>query len=285
MIDVRPAHEHDLEAEYDVFVTAESELWARHNFVWKPPPFEAWGPVHRHLLQEDGDRAFVALEGDRVVGFTAALARDDAWYFSDLFVLPQYQHQRIGQKLLDLAWSGSFTRRMTITDSFQPLSNGLYARRGLLPTTPILGLGGVPTCIAADDLVASSAEASAVAAIDQIAYGFDRERDHRHWQEQKGAPTLWTRRGRPVGYAYTAASGLIGPLAACDGASAADVLRSELARRTGKETMLFVPGTARALAATALGAGLRFTRPPGLLLLSDGCVAPTTLAISGYWLL
>lgn len=284
-IEIRPATDADLEAEHRVFVTAEGELWARHDFEWPAPTFEAWAPVHRHLLNEDGDRSFVAVEGEQVVGFTAALARDDVWYFSALFVLPEYQGSGVGRELLDRAWAGPFGRRITITDSFQPMSNGLYASRGLIPTTPILSLAGRPTCGPADDLESSPPDADAIAAIDQAAYGFDRTPDHRFWHAQKGAPTLWTQAGTAVGYSYTAPNGLIGPLAALDAPAAARVLRADLGRRAGEQTALFIPGTARTLVAAALDAGLRFSRPPGLLLLSDGCPAPTALAISGYWLL
>jgi hypothetical protein len=45
-----------------------------------------------------------------------------------------------------------------------------------------------------------------------------------------------------------------------------------------------MPGTSRALVAAALAAGMRLEAPPGLLLLGDGLPAPTSLAISGYFL-
>jgi hypothetical protein len=35
---------------------------------------------------------------------------------------------------------------MTITDSIQPVSTGMYVRRGLIPTTLILTLSGAPRC-------------------------------------------------------------------------------------------------------------------------------------------
>lgn len=281
----RPAAEHDLEAEYRVFLAAEGELWRRHGFDWPAPAFEAWAPVHRHLLREDGTRAFVAADRGEVVAFAAALARGDAWYLSALFVRPDRQGCGIGGGLLDRVWPGTFARRMTVTDSFQPLSNGLYARRGLIPTTPILWLGGIPGADVPDALRPQPADGAALARIDRTAYGFDRTCDHGHWRETKGAPTLWARDGRPLGYAYTAASGLIGPLVATDEASAAEVLRAEMARRGARETMLCAPGTSRTMVATALASGLRFVRPPGLLLTSDGCPPLGAIAISGYWLL
>jgi GNAT superfamily N-acetyltransferase len=101
----------------------------------------AWSPPQRHLLTEDGERAF---DGERLAGFSAALARGDTWFLSALFVLPDYQGRRVGRELLDRSWAGDYRRRMTITDSIQPVSTGIYARRGLIPTTPILSLSGLP---------------------------------------------------------------------------------------------------------------------------------------------
>jgi hypothetical protein len=208
----------------------------------------------------------------------------DTWFFAALFVHPDYQGGGVGRELLDRAWSGSFARRITITDPYQPRSNGLYARRGLVPTTPILSLAGTSAATASANLVDAPPDSSAIARIDRAAYGFDRTPDHLFWDEQKGAPTLWTNGDEPLGYAYAAASGFIGPLAAWTPSGAAEILRSELARRVGEQTTVLVPGSARALIETALGAGLRFNRPPGLLLLSEGCPVPDSLAISGYWL-
>lgn len=285
MLEIRPAEEADLEAEHQVFVTAEGELWRRHGFDWPAPSFEAWAPVQQHLLREDGERAFVAVDAGTIVAFTAAIARSDTWYFSALFVLPTHQGRGIGRELLECAWSGSFARRITITDSFQPVSSGLYGGRGLIPITPILSLSGIPASVGAPKLEAGPVDQAALRVLDSIAYGFDRTVDHRHWVEQKGSPTVWSRAGEAVGYAYIAPSGLIGPLVASEPDAAADVLRAELARRSAEVSTVLIPGTCRTLVAAALDAGLRFIRPPGLLLLSDGTQAPSSLAISGYWLL
>jgi len=90
--------------------------------------------------------------------------------------------------------------------------------------------------------------------------------------------------GQPIAYSYVDDQGLIGPLAARDGEAAALALQAELARRESQHAAIDVPGSARKLVASALGSGLRATRPPGLLLLSEDTDAPQALAISGYWL-
>ena len=51
----------------------------------------------------------------------------------------------VGSRLLEAAWSDGDLRRRTLTDAIQPISNALYARRGLVPATPLLSFSGVPT--------------------------------------------------------------------------------------------------------------------------------------------
>jgi GNAT superfamily N-acetyltransferase len=283
-LELRRAADSDLRAAYDVFAAAEGELWRRHALSWSPPPFDAWSAAQRHLLAEDGERSFVALDGERLVGFSAALVRGDAWFLSALFVSPEEQGRRIGRELLDRAWTGAYRRRMTITDSIQPVSTAMYARRGLIPTTPILSLSGSPRCDPPADLEAVATEPDALTTLDRAAYGFARDADHRFWREQAAEATLWLIAGEPIAYAYVDDEGLIGPLAGRDGEAAALALRAELARRESQHTAIDVPGSGRKLVATALASGLRATRPPGLLLLSEGADPPQALAISGYWL-
>jgi GNAT superfamily N-acetyltransferase len=283
-LEFRRATELDLRAQYEVFVAAQGELWQRHGLPWSAAPFQAWSAPHRHLLTQDGERSFVALDGERLAGFSAALARGDTWFLAALFVSPQYQGRRVGRDLLDRSWAGDYRRRITITDSIQPVSTGMYARRGLIPTTPVLALSGAPRCERPDGLQAVPPEPEALATLDRGAYGFERAADHRFWRQRAAQANLWLLAGEPIAYAYVDGQGLIGPLAGRDGAAAALALRAELAHRDSHAEVL-LPGTARSLVETALASGLRFTRPPGLLLLSGGTDPPQALAISGYWLL
>lgn len=283
-MEFRRATELDLRAEYDLFVAAEGELWHGHGLPWTASPFQAWRAPQRHLLTEDGERSFVALDGERLAGFSAALARDDTWFLAALFVSPGYQGRRVGRELLDRSWAGEFRRRLTITDSIQPVSTGMYARRGLIPTTPILTLSGAPRCELPAGLEAVPPEAAVLATLDRGAYGFDRAVDHRFWGARAAQANLWLLAGEPVADSYVDGQGLIGPLAGRDGAAAALALRAELACRASRPAEVLLPGTARSLVQTALVCGLRLTGPPGLLLLSDGIDPPQALAISGYWL-
>jgi GNAT superfamily N-acetyltransferase len=280
----RPATEADLSAEYDVFVEAEGEVWRRHGLPWSAAPFEVWCAPHRHLLAQGGEHSFVALDGERVAGFSTALARGDTWFLSALFVLPEDQGRGVGRRLLGLSWGAGYRSRMTITDSIQPASNDMYARRGLLPTTPILALSGEPACDPPGRLEAVPPEPEALARLDRDAYGFEREADHRFWQQQAARATLWLLAGEPIAYSYVDSRGLIGPVAGRNGDAAAIALQAELARRASQRAEVQLPGSARRLVETALASGLRITRPPGLLLVGEGTDPPQAVAISGYLL-
>jgi GNAT superfamily N-acetyltransferase len=287
-VEYRSASETDLAGEFEVFMAAVGELRTRRGAPFGPvSPFDPegrWAQVHHHLLAHDGERSFVAEQDGRIVGFTAALVRGDCWFFSALFIDPAHQHQGIGGRLLDLAWDKSCQRRITITEAIQPVSTGLYARRGLLPVTPVLGFAGRPAIKARDDRFERTAPApSALRAIDLAAYGFDRKVDHEFWARTSSEPTVWLRDGKPCAYSYAGLFG-IGPVAGLDGASAAHALRAELASRVGQQIRVDIPGTATALVQVALEAGLRLD-DPGLLLLSPPAGPPTALAIHSYWML
>lgn len=292
-MEFRRASEPDLAGEYTVFTAAQQELHTRRGAAWTAPAFDPsgmWAQVHRHLLAHDGDRSHVAEEDGRIVGFTAALVRGDCWFFSALFIDPAYQSRGIGRRLLDLAWDGTCRRRITITEAIQPVSTGLYAARGLLPVTPVLGFTGRPATGPGDDaLQPATARAEALRAIDLAAYGFDRAVDHEFWARTSARATLWLRAGEPCAYSYGGSlfyrGGLIGPVAGRDAASAAHALRAELAASAGQEIRVDIPGSATTLVEVALTAGLRLT-DPGLLLLSPAeQPPPTRYAIHSYWLL
>ena len=122
---VRPTHEEDLPAAYEVFRAAIGELYERHRLRPPGPPFEIFRSMQRHLLRTDGDRCHVALDDGRAVGFASAMGRGSGWHLSSLFVLPDFQGRGIGRRLLDLAWGEGYERRSTLTDAIQPISNGM----------------------------------------------------------------------------------------------------------------------------------------------------------------
>jgi GNAT superfamily N-acetyltransferase len=118
-VEIRPTANADLAAMYGVFQEAIGELYRRHSFAPPDVPEQAFCAQQRHLLAHDPQRCFVAEAGGRVVGYTAALLRDETWFFSSLFVLPAFQGRGIGKALLARAWSREAKRRLTLTDAIQ----------------------------------------------------------------------------------------------------------------------------------------------------------------------
>lgn len=278
-MELRETAAEDLPQLYEVFGAAIGEVYRRHRLEPPSPPFGVFRLQHEHLLEHDAPRCRVAVEDGRIVGYAGALVRGDSWFLASLFVRPGTQGRGVGKALLDAVWGSSHAHRRTLTDAIQPVSNGLYARRGLIPVTPMLHLGGPPS--AEVSLEPSPPEGEALRELDLAAYGFDRAVDHAYWQRHAQC-TVWLRDGAPVAYGYVFPGGRVGPLAGATARDAAAALESELARL--EDATLVVPGSCTEVVASAFASGLRIVRVPGLLLLSSGVDAPSALVVSGYTL-
>jgi GNAT superfamily N-acetyltransferase len=280
-VELRATAADDLPDLHEVFLDAIAGVYRPHGFEPPAPPLEVFTAQQEHLLRHDAERCAVLVEHGRPVAFASAWIRGGDWFLASLFVSPSLQRHGAGRALLDAVWGTGTLGRRTLTDAIQPVSNALYARRGLVPAAPVLSFGGRPAGGKAS-LQPGEASVAELAAIDAHAYGFDRAIDHRFW-EQAGRRTTWCRDGRAVAYSYRFPGGAVGPVAGLDPAAAAGALSGELARADG-EVRVRVPGTARGLVGCALDAGLRLSPTPGLLLLSDGVHPPDALAIGSYTL-
>jgi GNAT superfamily N-acetyltransferase len=267
-VELRGSTGADLEAMHAVFLAATGELFGRHALPAPAPSAAAFAAIQGHVAATG--RSIVAERDGRIEGFAAALLRGEDWFLSSLFVLPDAQGRGLGSALLDAVWGGA-RRRRTITDAFQPISNGLYGRRGLLPATPLLAWDGVPRVTGAR----AEEEPADLAAVDAAAYGFDRSPDHVYWSR------IARRSEWGDAYSYVFPGGDVGPVAGLTPAAAARALAAELARAEAG-VRVRVLGSSRELVRVAFEAGLRLSPVVGLLLLSDGVDPPTALAPSGY---
>jgi putative acetyltransferase len=269
-VDLRPAADADLPALHAIFVAAVRSVFEPHRFAPPAPRFEVYASLQQHIVRTGS--SVVAIVGDgRVLGFASSWQRDGDWFLASLFVDPAAHGRGVGSALLESVWDDADVRR-TITDAIQPVSNGLYGRRGLVPATPVLGFSGRPRPAGAPP---ARSEPADLGAIDAAANGFDRAVDHAYWQ-QHARRTTWAR-----AYSYAFPGGDIGPVAGLDPAAAARALAGELALAQG-DVRLRIPGTSRALVEVALAAGLQPTLVPGLLLVLESAAPPTALAIAGY---
>jgi ribosomal protein S18 acetylase RimI-like enzyme len=90
-----------------------------------------------HFLEHDPEGAWVAADGDRVVGVALALVREGVWVLSLFAVDEEYRNRGIGKELLDRALGyAAGSRGGMIASSTHPGAMRRYALAGftLLPT-------------------------------------------------------------------------------------------------------------------------------------------------------
>ena len=139
-MELRPTTVDDLPALHELFIGALSGVFEAHGFRPPQPPLEVFVNQQRHVL----DGLSVVAESDGpLLGFGASWQRDEHWFLASLFVAEAAQGCGVGAALLDAVW-GAAPRRRTITDAIQPVSNALYGRHGLIPSTPVLTFTGHP---------------------------------------------------------------------------------------------------------------------------------------------
>ena len=274
------------------------------------PDDDQQSPTYLHMLRHDAERFWVAeavveelnpsgdrtlsgtgtlsatgtlgVGGRQIVGWGSGLLRGDWWFLSSLFVLPEAQGLGVGARLFELAGTGAppGAARATITDSLQPVSNTLYARRGLLPREVLIGFDGRPSERDASPRLGTLAPELLTLAsipelreIDAAAAGVERSVDHEFYLTGGGRyGYLFRRRGRPAGYVVLRRDGWVGPVAAVrvrdvEAITAYGIADLE-ARGFAEQVRAGVTGRCEGAQRAFWEAGLRFSSTPGLLLSS-----------------
>jgi GNAT superfamily N-acetyltransferase len=274
----RPGREDDLDTCTRVWGAAIEEYQGR---LGQPPMGDDLAPLRRllaHTLAADPGRFWVAVDGEgSVMGFSSATLREGLWFLAMLYVRPGSQAAGVGQALMDRAQagrdvdpggpavpgpddpldSGIHTWGMC-TDAAQPISNALYARRGIVPRIPAWRMIGEVRRWSAVPPLPASLEA----------VPFERV--------EGGGPEGPLRLadavdGRVHGYVYGSGGGRLGPVAALD-----PELHASLIGVAVRDTPMlgavgmWVPGSADRATRALLDAGLRFDGIPGLVCWSRG---------------
>jgi ribosomal protein S18 acetylase RimI-like enzyme len=269
------------------------------------------GPVEPVDLVDPGDPGDPGGPGmsdgapERVIGFASATVRESLWFLAMLFVNPEAQAEGTGSALMDRAQAGrdvdpggpavpcpdapldtGITTWGMGTDTAQPISNGLYARRGMLPRVPVWRLFGEPRrwsaipalsatlesvpfeSLAADGRGGAQRLAETVAALDREIVGMAHPQDHEFLRRDGRTGFLVRERGsgRALGYGYGSSAGRLGPVAALDPALHPAILGA-IVRETPVlgPVAIWVPGTAAEATRALLHAGLRFDGFPALV--------------------
>jgi GNAT superfamily N-acetyltransferase len=285
-IALRRATEADLPDCERIWRDGLNEYLRRLNQVEIPADNPGLRRLHAHTLATDPDRFLVAVREERVVAFGSAVRRGDVAFLSMLFVDPAEQARGLGRRILaeilpspangSAGASGDAPILATVTDSAQPISNGLYASLGMIPRVPLLNLVGrpragwqppaLPDGVLALPLTGERAR-DEVAALDREVVGYDHEIDHRFVMSER--PSAFAYRdaaGALVAYGYTSAVGRIGPIAVRDVRLMAPVLGHLLtAVEPRGASAIWLAGDTSAAVGLALDAGLRFEDFPLLL--------------------
>jgi GNAT superfamily N-acetyltransferase len=216
----------DLSTCQAIFDASYYELHRRYGMDDVEPDDASWlTPILRHFLQTDPAGARLALDGGTPAGFASTIRRDDYWFLSFLFVMPDQQGRGIGRQLLTelLPDDGRHdVVRATVVESFQPVSTGLYASFGMTPRAIKYWLSGLSRPERLPHLPAdlrraemSGPDLPDVDKLDQAVLGFVRGPDHRWWAEAGMPGWVYRRADELVAYAYTD-DGYVGPALATD---------------------------------------------------------------------
>ena len=218
--------------------------------------------------------------GGELAGFASAVVRGQTWFLSMLFVEPRAQGSGLGRALLERVLPApqarSELRLALVSDSAQPVANGLYASLGIVPHLPIWNLVGRPAAgslpalpdgvrAAPDDEPAWSEPD--VGGLDHEVLGFAHPEDHRFARESGRRRFLYrTGSGRLAGYGYAAPIGHLGPVAVRDPALLAPVLGHLLtAVQPRGASSVWLPGAASEATRLLVRAGLRMDGFPVLI--------------------
>ncbi len=282
-----------------VWYSAVDGYMARLNRPLPSPYLDPLVALLRHVLATDPERFLVAVRSpathggrEEIVGFGIAVQREHVWFLSQLYVLPQEQGKGIGRALLtQILPSGPVAAGATVgggqagdqspgvlamcTDSAQPVSNGLYARFGIVPRIPIFNLVGTPNASTLSRLPAGieavpfgrQDPTATIASIDRAVLGYAHEVDHAFLRASGRTGFLYrSDDGEPVGYGYSSEAGRFGPIALLDETLTAPVIGHLMnAIRPRGATTAWVPGSNDRAMVALLRAGLRIEGFPALL--------------------
>ena len=195
----------------------------------KLPPIPTTGPFpwFENALKEDREGFWVAEADSKIVGFTLSWVRGSLWFLAQLFVSPNYQGHGIGNKLMERAMEyrreSEITNRALVTFAYNPVSIQLYSRFGIYPREPLYYMDvpsekvsklNISTELKNDQIPDFQSGRKILTRIDEQCIGYPREKNHEYLFNQSTVKCyLFKVHSEPVGYAFVAQSGRIGPIA------------------------------------------------------------------------
>jgi GNAT superfamily N-acetyltransferase len=288
-VTVRPAGAEDIPTCAEIWRESINDYTGRLNQHPIPDDLGRIIRLHRHLFATNPELFVVAERADQIVGFAAAVRRDQLWFLSMCFIRPPEQGQGLGRRLLEaiLPPLADGAILATATDSAQPISNALYSRYGIVPRLPLLSVSGylshpdvlpglprgmvaVPFETIAVGPPGGQGHAdltAAVGGLDRELLGVEHPQDHRFLRTEGRHGFLYRDEiGATRGYGYAWETGRVGPVAVRDETLLGPVIGHLLrAVEPRGAQAVWLPGAAGDLIELLLRAGLRFEDFPILL--------------------
>lgn len=259
----RPLQREEIPEAAQLFLVAVADLARRHGLppaAFAKPAVEA---LYTHLFETGVFH--VAQEGDRLLGICAGVVRDEIWFLSMFWVLPEQRVQGLGRPLLERVTAEARARGAKILSTWSSIdfvAVASYLRQGMMPAGPVLTFSGECT---SEPVVHSGVELrelspDVASAIDSVVRGTPRPLDHAFFRAREGGAWQVERAGKPLGYFY-ASQGVVGPAGWLDPADAESVLTAALceARRQQAKVRLMIPGMNQAALTAALAVGLKLS--------------------------
>jgi GNAT superfamily N-acetyltransferase len=231
----RQAKQEDLFEINNLIRSAFDGLLKEHGF-WdtspfassKLPPVPPSGPFPwlELGLKEDQNGFWIAEDGDRLAGIALSWVRGSLWYLAHLFVRPEQQGRDIGRNLMDRVVhyrkESEITNRALVTLAYNPVSISLYSRYGMYPREPMYWMECPKENVKPTNdgpLASQRAEnfqkaRDTLTMIDRDCIGYPREKNHEFLFSLPSYKCyIFSSHNKPVGYAYVAQNGRVGPVA------------------------------------------------------------------------
>jgi GNAT superfamily N-acetyltransferase len=259
----RPLRREEIPEAAQLFIVAVADLARRHGLPPASYLQSAVETLYTHLFETGVFH--VAQDGTRLVGICCGVVRQEIWFLSMFWVLPEERVRGIGRPLLEQVTAEARARgarTLCTWSSIDFVAVANYLRLGMMPAGPVLTFSGECTTPPAPTTGLELRELSAdvASSIDAVVRGTPRPLDHAFFRAREGSARQVERAGQPIGYFY-ASQGVVGPAAWLGPADAQLVLAAALdeARRQQAKVRLMIPGVNQAALTAALAAGLKLS--------------------------
>jgi GNAT superfamily N-acetyltransferase len=252
-----------------LFIVAVTDLAKRHGLQpagYVQPGVEA---IYLHLFETG--IFHVAEMGGKIVAICAGVVREQVWFLSMFWVLPDQRIQGIGRPLLEQVTALARARgasTLCTWSSIDFVAIASYLRLGMMPLGPILTFSGELAGRMDVDpaMTLRELDAGVASDMDALVFAARRPRDHEFFRAREGVGCQVELLGKPVGYFY-ASHGVVGPAAWLQPEHGDAVLRCALrtASQQQAKVRLMIPGPNHSAIQLALVTGLKLTSTSHLM--------------------